>query len=565
MSTRAQITSEINSRINDNTTQDITPLDVRTVLALLNTNGINIDDDVYTAGKYSQNLLVTRADVQADIASSSLIKNAFYRITDAVGNTREILVQAEIEDTLFPMGVDSYTGEVGTYDITTDVFTVVGGGSGVAGVTGNIVDNTDPANPIITSPYTKDADNNVFYDGVTATLGTGCNKNVFHQDAIINVLGDYCTNNTFEQGANDNELGNDCAANTFKQNVGGFTFGNTLRNVTIEAGASGSNYTASPDYDFLYNNPYPATIFYDGTDNFHKYYDVANDRIVLTNLGTLAVSYIGGAGGGGSTILKGTASGTDTYTTTITGVTSYADGDAYLIRFTNGNTTGSTLNINALGAKTLYRNNDGALIGGDIWADGEMLCIFNSTLDGFQCIGTSPNSLFAYVTNAESVTINKGQPVYAFGAAGNRMSVKLANNTSDATSAKTVGIVYSTSIAANQKGIIIIQGMLEGLSSFPLSTWADGDTVYLGATAGAKTNVKPYAPNHLVYLGIVTTASNGAAGRMYVRVQNGYEMDELHDVAAQNPNNGDLLKYNSSTSLWETAPDLSLAYAYIFG
>jgi len=46
-------------------------------------------------------------------------------------------------------------------------------------------------------------------------------------------------------------------------------------------------------------------------------------------------------------ILHGTALGTDTYTSTITGVTSYADGDAYLIRFTNGNTVASpTLNIN---------------------------------------------------------------------------------------------------------------------------------------------------------------------------------------------------------------------------
>lgn len=265
--------------------------------------------------------------------------------------------------------------------------------------------------------------------------------------------------------------------------------------------------------------------------------------------GTLSAT--GGAGG----IQHATATGTDTYAATITGVTAYNDGDAYLIRFTNGNTTSCTLDINGLGAVSLYRNNDGALIGGDIWDGGEMLCIYNSTLGGFQCIGTSPNSLFAYVTNADSVTINKGQPVYAFGAAGNRMSVKLANNTTDATSAKTVGIVYSTSIATNQKGIIIIQGMLEGLSSFPLSTWADGDTVYLGSTAGAITPTKQYAPNHLVYLGVVTTASNGAAGRMYVRVQNGYELDELHNVQAQTPSLNDTLYYDSSVSpgQWKTA------------
>jgi len=265
-------------------------------------------------------------------------------------------------------------------------------------------------------------------------------------------------------------------------------------------------------------------------------------------------------GGGG--ITKSTAAGTDTYTTTITGVTGYVDGDTYLIRFTNGNTTSATLNINTLGAKTLYRNNDGAIIGGDIWAGAEMLCVFNSTLDGFQCIGTSPNSLFAYVVNADSVTINRGQPVYAFGSTGNRMSVKLANNQSDATSAQTYGLVYSTSIAANQKGIIIIQGVLDGLNLG--GTWADGDAVYLGASAGAITKTKPYAPDHLVYLGVVERA-NAGNGIMYVRVQNGYELQELHNVSAQTPNSGDILKYNSTTSLWESTEDLSIAYALILG
>ena len=265
--------------------------------------------------------------------------------------------------------------------------------------------------------------------------------------------------------------------------------------------------------------------------------------------GTLNAS----AAGGG--IPHATASGTDTYTATITGVTSYADGDAYLIRFTNGNTSGATLNINSLGAITLYRNNDGVLIGGDIISGGEMICVYNSTTSGFQCIGTAPNSLFSYVTNADSVTLTKGMPVYAFGGTGDRMTVKRAYNTGDSTSAQTVGLVLSTSIATNQKGLIMMQGLLDGLSILPTSTWADGDTVYLGSTAGTITNVKPYAPNHLVYLGVVTTSSNGAAGRIYVRVQNGYELDELHNVQAQSPSLKDTLWYDNTVSpaQWKTA------------
>jgi hypothetical protein len=252
-----------------------------------------------------------------------------------------------------------------------------------------------------------------------------------------------------------------------------------------------------------------------------------------------------------NSITHATAAGTDTYTATITGVTSYADGDCYLIRFTNGNTTSSTLNINSLGAIDLYRNNDGLLIGGDIVAGSEMLVVYNSTLTGFQCIGTAPNTLLAYVTNAESITINKGQPVYVFGGQGDRITVKLAYNTTDMTSAQTIGVVQSTSIAAGQKGLVIVQGQLDGLTLFPTSTWADGDYVYLGATAGTITNVKPSAPNHLVYLGYVTTASNGAAGRWYVKVQNGYELKELHDVQANSPTNKDVLYYESTAQQWK--------------
>lgn len=280
---------------------------------------------------------------------------------------------------------------------------------------------------------------------------------------------------------------------------------------------------------------------------------VMEEITVGTGLSLYGGTLTAASSGGG--ILHGTASGTDTYTATITGPSAYVDGDAYLIRFTNGNTTGCTLNINSLGAKTLYRNNDGALIGGDIIAGAEMLCVYNSTLNGFQAIGTSPNTLLSYVTNVDSVSITKGMPVYAFGGTGDRMTVKRAYNTGDSTSAQTVGIVLSTSIGVNQKGLIMMQGLLDGLSILPTSTWSDGSPVYLGSTAGSITNVKPSAPNHLVYLGVVTTASNGAAGRMYVRVQNGYELDEIHDVAlAQPPNNNDVLMYESSTSLWKNKP-----------
>lgn len=271
----------------------------------------------------------------------------------------------------------------------------------------------------------------------------------------------------------------------------------------------------------------------------------------VTNVGNDVTVNISGGGSGG--LSNFTAAGTDVYTGTVPGVLAYNDGDAYLVRFPNGNTTTSTLNINSLGAVPLYKNNDGIILGGDIYPGAEMLCVYNAVDNDFQCIGTTPNSLIAYVTNADSVTITKGEPVYAFGGQGDRMTVKKAFNTSDPTSAQTVGLVLSTSIGVNQKGFIMMQGLLTDLSILPTTTWTDGDPVYLGATAGSITNIKPSAPNHLVYLGVVTTANNGSAGRMYVRVQNGYEVDELHDVSINNSTLADdqVLTYEASTQLWK--------------
>jgi len=154
-------------------------------------------------------------------------------------------------------------------------------------------------------------------------------------------------------------------------------------------------------------------------------------------------------------------------------------------------------------------------------------------------------TMHAYVHNGEAVTITKGQAVFLFSASGNKASVKLANNTSDATSAKTFGLA-AEDIGAGQNGMVICQGVIDGLNT---SMYTAGDTLYLGNTAGSYTNVKPYAPNHFVYIGIVERA-NAGNGQIYVRVQNGYEMDEIHDVdlITTPPVANNVLTYNGT--LW---------------
>lgn len=170
---------------------------------------------------------------------------------------------------------------------------------------------------------------------------------------------------------------------------------------------------------------------------------------------------------------------------------------------------------------------------------------------GGNIISRLGQSLVAYVTNAEAVTITKGQAVYLFTAQGDRATVKLANNSGDATSAKTLGIV-GEDITANGTGFVVCQGVAYGLN---LSAFTAGDTLYLGATAGAVTATKPYAPNHLVYIGVVEKA-NAGAGQLYVRVQNGYELDEIHDVSITSLADNQILRYDLATDLWknETLP-----------
>jgi ribosomal protein L35AE/L33A len=143
--------------------------------------------------------------------------------------------------------------------------------------------------------------------------------------------------------------------------------------------------------------------------------------------------------------------------------------------------------------------------------------------------------------------MTKGTVVYISGAAGNKAVVSRAIATGDPTSAQTMGII-TANISNNQNGYATVFGQLVGLNT---SAFAEGAQLYLSSTvAGGYTDVKQYAPNHLVYVAIVTR-SHQNQGAIEVRIQNGYEMDELHDVSARSPANNDLLKFNSSTNLWE--------------
>lgn len=220
-------------------------------------------------------------------------------------------------------------------------------------------------------------------------------------------------------------------------------------------------------------------------------------------------------------------------------------------------TAGST-NLNGI---TDWQVGDWLLFNGSVWQkidQSETLQFVTSTDTSVTVTTTGSTAdlavyssprLISQVRNETGATLTKGTVVYINGASGNKATVTKALASGDTTSAQTIGLIFAD-ISNNNNGYAILAGDIAGLDT---SAFAAGTQLYLSSTtAGAYTSTKQYAPNHLVYVGVVTR-SHVNQGSIEVRIQNGYELDELHNVSAQSPSNGQTIIYNATTSLWEKA------------
>jgi nitrogen fixation protein len=192
---------------------------------------------------------------------------------------------------------------------------------------------------------------------------------------------------------------------------------------------------------------------------------------------------------------------------------------------------------------------------------------WNNTLGSSQTLLKGGNvtlkngvDLVARIVNkvVPNTTLTKAayQAVKVSGATGGRLSVGLAQGNTDLNSADTIGLVTET-IATNQEGFIITVGQLLDINttgSLQGETWADGDVLYLSPTvAGKLTNIKPTgATGHIVVMGYVEYA-HANHGAIYVKIMNGWELDELHNVSITSPTGGATLQYQASTQLWVDA------------
>ena len=153
------------------------------------------------------------------------------------------------------------------------------------------------------------------------------------------------------------------------------------------------------------------------------------------------------------------------------------------------------------------------------------------------------------VKNSTGTQINKGTIVRIIGATGDNPLIQTASWENDGSSANTLGWVLAN-IPNGDFGKVVTQGTLLGVNTDPALGYTAGQVLYL-SSSGQYTNVIPPAPYHEVRLGQVLRAQQNN-GSVFVQVQNGYELSELHDVNITTSSlaNNNVLAYNSTSGQW---------------
>ena len=438
----------------------------------------------------------------------------------------------------------------------------------------NVNNSTNPVILIsrnVTSAFASNT--HAFSDSSLLQLGTGLAYNSY--DARVDIGGSNSIDHYagFQHGINVNTSG------TIMNVYGLFT------NTTISAGAIENNYSV-----YAYNPTGAGTITNNfglyvsnlskGSNNYGVYLDISSGsgKWNIYSNGT-ADSYINGNVGIGATPGAYKLDVTGTFRTSGVNTLSNLSGtgtrmvvaDASGILSTQSVPsvtgyvpyTGATQDVDLgewairAGQFTLDTSPTGtAVVGTTQWND--TIGSSQTTLKGGSVILKNGVDLVARIVNkvVPSTTLTKAayQAVRVSGAQGQRLAVAFAQANNDNNSADTIGLVTET-IATNQEGFIITVGELEEINttgSLQGETWVDGDVLYLSpTTAGALTNIKPTgATGHIVVIGYVEYA-HAIHGKIYVKIMNGWELDELHNVYISSVANNQGLFYESSSDLWK--------------
>lgn len=304
------------------------------------------------------------------------------------------------------------------------------------------------------------------------------------------------------------------------------------RGVGVNSGGTAGQFltkASSTDYDTTWTT-ITGTLSYQGTWNAST-----NTPTLTSSVGTNGYYYVVSVAG--STNLNGITDWQIGDWAIFNGSTWQKIDQTNTVTSVNGQTGVVVLNAADVGALASVTSSDGSITVSQI----------GTAVDLAVSAASPASTLLLQVRNNSGATMTKGTVVYINGAVGQLPTIAKALATSDATSAQTQGLV-TADISNNSNGYVTIVGLVTNINT---SAYSDGDQLYLsGTTAGGMTATKPYAPIHLVYVGVVTYA-HPTQGKIQVKVQNGYELDELHNVSAQSPTTGQTIVYNSSTGLWE--------------
>jgi hypothetical protein len=434
--------------------------------------------------------------------------------------------------------------------------------SAVESVTGDLVDNTDPANPVINNPTLE----GVLIEG-NSTNGNNINLN--GTDAIVLDNTSTLKKGTYDFGA-DGGISRICGVGYEDMWQSGFRHvfdsNGLIRNTT-------NGFDLIPNYSFDVTLRFKVGSRWtlDNGDTYECTDATEGAAVwVLVNIGTIP------------SLQQVTDAGAET-TNSITAI--------QLVTNTNGTNKRMTLSSNNVDTERTaeWQNKDyvgiadlsdipAAQVNSDWNATSGVEEILNKptipSINGLELQANKQNSLVTdgtgikyptvdavnigisdVNTNAThkdtvklSEAINKGQAVYISGANGTNILVSKASNTTEALSSKTLGLLETTG-ATNAIVNVVTDGLLSGLNTL---TATIGDAVWLGTSGNLLFGLanKPVAPAHLVYIGVVSRVS-ATVGEIIVKIQNGFELSEIHNVLITSVANNQLLSYESSTSLWK--------------
>jgi hypothetical protein len=213
------------------------------------------------------------------------------------------------------------------------------------------------------------------------------------------------------------------------------------------------------------------------------------------------------------------------------------------------------INVDSVSFNT--STSDSPAVGKLVWDDGEGTLSYG--VKGGNINLQVGSDLKLLCTNQTGSVIAKGKVVYINGAQGNRPTIALADADVEATSSKTLGIT-AESINNGAEGFVATFGILTGLDT---SAFTAGQALWLSSTAGGLTATPPAAPANSVFVGYAISI-NASSGRIFVNVQNGYELGELHNVVLDDDVNiaeNEVLAYDATNDLWKnrTASEAGLA------